>query len=305
MGFPLSHPVDIFEVYGRYCDIVSKNNHADAKEPLSMLSKSLDSRWQSRDTIFNDLVRLMAYLDLSVESWKFNCFYDFVFFICRENGQKSITVSRAITAWRLVLTGRFRLLNQWCEFIEKHQRHNISEDAWRQLLAFSRCVNEDLEGYDPKGAWPVLIDDFVEHMYRINQSNNCGTMDPCCSCSDMDIQPSISSTFRGLNLLPGSKRKLLADTAGGNEGVPNSDKMTRPDKRFKEECTSNPLGQDSPMSGGVDETTEQYGGLCSRPSLKICMHSACAVEDSLSKGLEGHLSLGCCLPTGHKLGYLL
>lgn len=34
---------------------------------------------------------------------------------------------------------------------QKYQRHNISEDTWQQLLSFSRCVNEDLEGYDPRG----------------------------------------------------------------------------------------------------------------------------------------------------------
>ncbi|KAH7656365.1 DCN1-like protein 1/2 [Dioscorea alata] len=309
MGFPLCGRADIFEIYATYCDIVSQHNHLSAREPLAMLSKSLNSRWPSRDAIFNDLVKLMACLDLSADSLKFNCFYDFVFFVCRENGQKSITVSRAITAWRIVLTGRFRLLNQWCEFIEKYQRYNISEDAWRQLLAFSRCVNEDLDGYDPKGAWPVVIDDFVEHMYRINQSK-CSTIDPCCSCGDMDTQPSISSTFRGLNLLPGSKRKSLTDTEGGNVAVLNSDGMARPDKRLKPDCDPNIVQHwelDSAMSGGIDETTDdQYGGnVVNKPSVMICMHSACAVEDSLSKGLEGHLSIGCCLPTTHKLGFFL
>lgn len=34
---------------------------------------------------------------------------------------------------------------------QKNQRHNITEDTWRQVLAFSRCVHEDLEGYDPEG----------------------------------------------------------------------------------------------------------------------------------------------------------
>ncbi|XLT10320.1 hypothetical protein HN51_056113 [Arachis hypogaea] len=32
-------------------------------------------------------------------------FYDFVFFMCRENGQKNISVSRAVIAWKLVLAG--------------------------------------------------------------------------------------------------------------------------------------------------------------------------------------------------------
>lgn len=37
------------------------------------------------------------------------------------------------------------------KFSQKNQRHNISEDTWRQVLAFSRCVHENLEGYDPEG----------------------------------------------------------------------------------------------------------------------------------------------------------
>ncbi|KAF2576781.1 hypothetical protein F2Q68_00002055 [Brassica cretica] len=73
--------------------------------------------------------------------------------MCRENGQKSI--SRAITSWELVLAGRFWLLNYWCDYIEKNQRHNITEDnTWQQVLAFSGCVHENLEGYDSEGAWP-------------------------------------------------------------------------------------------------------------------------------------------------------
>lgn len=27
-------------------------------------------------------------------------------------------VTKAVSAWRIVLAGRFRLLNQWCEFVE-------------------------------------------------------------------------------------------------------------------------------------------------------------------------------------------
>ncbi|XP_039128788.1 uncharacterized protein LOC120264935 isoform X3 [Dioscorea cayenensis subsp. rotundata] len=47
-------------------DIVSQHNHLSAREPLAMLSKSLGSRWPSRDAIFNDLVKLIACLDLSM-----------------------------------------------------------------------------------------------------------------------------------------------------------------------------------------------------------------------------------------------
>lgn len=47
--------------------------------------------------------------------------------------------------------------NLW-NAIQRNQRHNISEDTWQQVLAFSRCVHENLEGYDPEGiiAWDLL-----------------------------------------------------------------------------------------------------------------------------------------------------
>lgn len=249
-----------------------------------------------------------AFTCLWVDSRQFNCFYDFVFFACRENGQKNITVNRAISAWRLVLAGRFRLLNQWCNFVEEHQKHNISEDTWQQLLAFSRCVNEDLDGYDPKGAWPVLIDDFVEHMYRINQSNNCSTQEVCCSCRDMGT-PGITNIFSGLNLLPGSKRKLSVDTDDqcdvpmSYENSLNLDYWMKP-KRAKQAEVPKKYGcldSDSEMSvvdGLVDShddgnTHSPLGCLQTSPS-------ACAVEDCFLKGFEGHLSIGRCFQFDQK-----
>ncbi|CAI0551440.1 unnamed protein product [Linum tenue] len=41
-----------------------------------------------------------------------SCFYDLIFFISHGNGQKNITVNKAVTAWGWVLAGTFRLQNQ-------------------------------------------------------------------------------------------------------------------------------------------------------------------------------------------------
>ncbi|ONK75439.1 uncharacterized protein A4U43_C03F16850 [Asparagus officinalis] len=246
---------DIFEFYRTYCDIISRSDHVSSRGMLNMLTKSMESRGRSWDNILDDLSKLMSGLNLSGGYHQFNCFYDFVFLACRENGQKNITVSRAISAWKLVLNGRFRLLRHWCNFIEEHQKHNISEDTWQQLLAFSRCVNENLEGYDAMGAWPVVIDDFVEYMYRINQLNICSTRDCSCSCGDMET-PGIANTFSGLNLLPGSKRKLVSKKCGCRDS--DSDSLITDINR-----------------------RNSVGCLHSSPS-------ACAVEDCLSKSPHGH-----------------
>ncbi|XP_020272003.1 uncharacterized protein LOC109847171 isoform X2 [Asparagus officinalis] len=278
---------DFFEIYARFCDIASRSDHTSSKDLLNMLSRSLESRGNMRDAIFDDLSKLMSCLRLSVDSRQFNCFYDFVFFVCRENGQKNITVSKAISAWRLVLTGRFRLLNQWCNFVEKHQKHNISEDTWQQLLAFSRSVNEDLEGYDPKGAWPILIDDFVEHMYRINQSSNCSAQEFCCSCTDMET-PGITNILSGLNLLPGSKRKLTMETEGKCDATPmfceNYSNLDHKYKRAKQ-MDSDMCTVDGTINSQSDVSGHNLlGSLQTSPS-------ACAVEGCLSKGFQGRLSL--------------
>lgn len=184
-----------------------------SREAMVQLLKVVDMSMIGRVSILDELHKLKLRLNMMGDFSEFSNFYDFVFLMCRENGQKNITVSKAIAAWKLVLVGRFRLLNQWCDFVEKNQRYNISEDTWRQVLAFSRCVHENLEGYDPEGAWPTLIDDFVEHMYRITGSNDCSSHNLTCNCGNPEDD---SLTFEppcpGLRNLPGLKRKYHEDS---------------------------------------------------------------------------------------------
>lgn len=276
----------MFEIYRRYCEIISEayayggdgyrpaNGSKKAKlyrNALSQLLELVESGVDKRTPILEDVPVLMSRLDLMVDSCEFSRFYSFVFFICRENGQRSITVSRAIMAWKLVLSGRFRLLNQWCSFIEKNQRHNISEDTWGQVLAFSRCVHENLEGYDPEGAWPVIIDDFVEHMYRINGSEDDRTFR--CSCGDSEAQP-INDSLPGLKIFSGVKRKSGEDFE--DQEVVESNTVMSSKKRHTD------FGQKLVNREGCPPTYD---------CIEIVKHnniplgsSKCAVEGSLSKG---------------------
>lgn len=289
--------VDIFDIYTRYCDITSRayacreNSYSPDEEPqkskfsreaLAQLLILVERRVHKRMSIFDEIVKLMSRLDLAGDFSQFSRFYNFMFFICRENGQKNITVSRAIMAWKLVLAGRFRLLNQWCNFVEKNQRHNISEDTWRQVLAFSRCVHENLEGYDPEGAWPILIDDFVEHMYRMSGSND--TADSFCKCGDSEAQP-FDDPLTGFKIFPGLKRKLCEDEA--SDSFESSSMITNCKRRrcyFAEKYMKR--GEDP--DGNVKDDCMDI--LKYNNSQLDCSKSPCAVEGCLAKGFAGLLS---------------
>ncbi|KAK8566009.1 hypothetical protein V6N13_021084 [Hibiscus sabdariffa] len=298
---------DIFEIYRRFCELRTGNAHVPGEEGyrqdeesqrakysrdgLNQLLKMVESRIHTRTTIFDELHKLMLQLDLTADFSEFSCFYDFVFFMCRENGQKNITVSRAVAAWRLVLAGRFRLLNKWCCFVEENQRHNISEDTWQQVLAFSRCVHENLKGYDPEGAWPVLIDDFVEHMYRILGSNKDSNV--FCCCVDLESQScAYEDTLPGLRVYPGMKRKL-PEFHDDDMEPSDSHFLNLPDlncslnsKRSRSIAYRSVNREDIPVQNSSDDCME----IAKHSSPMCSSKSPCAIEGCLSKGFAGLLS---------------
>lgn len=113
----------------------------------------------------------------------------------------------------------------------------------------------------------------------------------------------------GLNLLPGSKRKLAVDTDGQCDATPmpyessaNSDYWIKP-KRAKMTGVPKKYGcWDSDLDCAVDITVDSQADVNWHNS-RSCLQSspsACAIEDCLSKGFEGHLSIGCCFQFDQK-----
>ncbi|XP_022933302.1 DCN1-like protein 2 isoform X4 [Cucurbita pepo subsp. pepo] len=96
---------------------------------------------------------------------KFRDIYNFAFGWAKEKGQKSLALDTAIGMWQLLFAEKqWPLVDHWCQFLQARHNKAISRDTWSQLLEFARTVDPTLSNYDAEGAWPYLIDEFVEYL---------------------------------------------------------------------------------------------------------------------------------------------
>lgn len=94
---------------------------------------------------------------------RFRDFYRFCFKFNREDYQKK-TLEKELVCQLLpmVIADRSPFTEAFIEFLGTASRARISADEWNSFLEFSKDVSPDLSLYEDDGAWPSLLDEFVE-----------------------------------------------------------------------------------------------------------------------------------------------
>lgn len=106
----------------------------------------------------------------------FKSIFRFAFDFAKEENQRSLDIDTAKIMLTLLLGGQWPLQSSFTQFIEQQQgRYKvINKDQWCNVLEFSRTIHPDLTNYDEDGAWPVMLDEFVEWLKEQRGLSDCG-----------------------------------------------------------------------------------------------------------------------------------
>jgi len=90
--------------------------------------------------------------------------YQHAFQFTLEPGQRCLPVEVCVELWKLLLPSHFALLDEWIQFVESAAKGAISRDTWMMVYELATAVRPDLSNYEDDSSWPVLLDEFVEHV---------------------------------------------------------------------------------------------------------------------------------------------
>ncbi|KAJ4456230.1 putative defective in Cullin neddylation protein 1 [Paratrimastix pyriformis] len=92
--------------------------------------------------------------------------YSFSHKYSREKTQRSLPIELATGLWHLLLDGKWAKMDLWFEFLQQRRIQSITQDQWDMFLEFTHAINDDFSNYDAEGAWPVILDEFVEYYHK-------------------------------------------------------------------------------------------------------------------------------------------
>lgn len=99
-----------------------------------------------------------------LEKSEFREFYRFCFTFSREGTHKTIEKELAVALLQMVLdTTRAPHLDYFLDFLNQNTQHTrITMDQWDSFLQFNHIVGIDVSNMEDDGAWPLLLDEYVE-----------------------------------------------------------------------------------------------------------------------------------------------
>lgn len=104
--------------------------------------------------------------NLTSDTATFKGIFRFAYDFAREKSQRTLDMETAVAMLALLLGNRWPLFSQFHQFLEQSKYKVMNRDQWFNILEFSRHIAADLSNYDEDGAWPVLLDEFVDWFRR-------------------------------------------------------------------------------------------------------------------------------------------
>ncbi|KAL4266459.1 Defective in cullin neddylation protein [Pleurotus pulmonarius] len=94
----------------------------------------------------------------------FKTLYSYCFTLAKSSpASRSIEKDTATAFWAVLLAPQYPIVTDIVEFVnEKANYKGINKDVWSMILDFCHTVKPDLSGYEADGAWPSMLDEFVQ-----------------------------------------------------------------------------------------------------------------------------------------------
>ncbi|XP_044591756.1 DCN1-like protein SCCRO4 isoform X2 [Cotesia typhae] len=127
------------------------------------------------DTIHKLQQKLEYLRSLLNEPHTFKGIYRYAYDFARDKDQRSMDMETARVMLQLLLGKHWPLFSQFAQFLDQSKYKVINKDQWCNILEFSRTINHDLSNYDLDGAWPVMLDEFVEWL-KIQRGEGTSSM---------------------------------------------------------------------------------------------------------------------------------
>lgn len=102
----------------------------------------------------------------------FKAIYRYAYDFARDKDQRSMDMETAKAMLQLLLGKHWTLYTQFSQFLDQSKYKVINKDQWCNILEFSRTISNDLSNYDVDGAWPVMLDEFVEWLKESKSKTN-------------------------------------------------------------------------------------------------------------------------------------